>query len=41
MPDDSCTVIDKDIEKKSRAEFCSKMFPNMDHNIGDEKWLED
>ena len=38
--DGLCMVIDKDNEKKSMAEFCSKIFPNLDRNIGDEKWLE-
>ena len=40
LPDDWCTVIDKDNEEKSMAEFCSKIFPNLDRNIGDGKWLE-
>ena len=40
LPYDSCTVIDKDNEKKSMAEFCSKIFPNLDYNIWDGKWLE-
>ena len=40
LPDDLCSVIDKDDEKKSMKEFCSEIFPNLDRNIGDETWLE-
>ena len=40
LPEDLCTVIDKDDEKKSMAEFCSEIFPSLDRNIGDETWLE-
>ena len=40
LPEDLCSVIDKDDEKKSMKEFCSEIFPNLDQNIGDETWLE-
>ena len=40
LPEDLCTLIDKDDEKKSMTEFCSEIFPSLDRNIGDETWLE-
>ena len=36
LPEDLCSVIDKDDKKKSMMEFCSEIFPNLDRNIGDE-----
>ena len=33
-------MIDKEDEKKSMAEFCDEIFPALDRNVGDEKWLE-
>ena len=40
LPEDLCSVIDKDDEKKSMKEFCSEIFPNLDQNIGNEEWLD-
>ena len=40
LPEELCSRIDKDDEKKSMAEFCSEIFPNLDQNIGDETYLE-
>ena len=40
LPEELCSVINKDDEKKSMAEFCEEIFPALDRNVGDEKWLE-
>ena len=40
LPEDLCSVIDKEDEKKSMAEFCEEIFPALNRNVGDEKWLE-
>ena len=40
LPEDLCSVIDKDDKKKSMKEFCPKIFLKLDHNIRDEIWLE-
>merc|ERR1712020_761709 len=36
LPEDLCSVIDKEDEKKSMAEFCEEIFPALDRNVGDE-----
>ena len=40
LPEDLCSVIDKADEKKSMTEFCEEIFPDINRNVGDEKWLE-
>ena len=40
LPEDLCSVIDKADEKKSMTEFCEEIFPDLNRNVGDEKWLE-
>ena len=40
LPEGLSTVINKNDEKKSMIDFCSEIFPNLDRNLGDEKWLE-
>ena len=40
LPEDLCSVIDKAAEKKSMTEFCEEIFPDLNRNVGDEKWLE-
>ena len=41
LPEDLCSVIDKADEKKSMTEFCEEIFPDLNRNVGDEKWLEE
>ena len=41
LPEDLCSVIDKADEKKSMTEFCEEIFPDLNRNVGDEKWLQE
>ena len=36
LPEDLCSVIDKEDEKKSMAKFCNEIFPDMKNNITNE-----
>ena len=40
LPEQLCTTIDKDNEGKSMDEFCDNIFPDLDSNIHDKRWLE-